>query len=86
MAQIRARREAKMELRPSWVDITVDGRKTDIGTGPCAPDGDMVAVFSLRNRGTSERVLTVDCVSDGARVSILVHAGGKLIHVIEREY
>jgi hypothetical protein len=74
-------------VRPSWVDVKVDGRKTEVGTGPRAGDGDMRAVFYLRSDGDIDKVLTVECRSDGETVTLLVWAGnGGLVHKEERQY
>jgi hypothetical protein len=54
-------------VRNSWVDLSVDGRANDIGTGPRSSDGGMVAYFKVRDKGRVVNSVTVDCVacSDG---------------------
>lgn len=38
-------------VRPSWIEVDVDGRKTPIATGPRSRAGDLIANISVRDKG-----------------------------------
>lgn len=46
-------------VRNSYVNIQVDGRATDISTGPISKDGGMVARFKVRDDGCAVKSVTV---------------------------
>jgi hypothetical protein len=50
-------------VRPSWIEVSVDGRENDIATGPRARDGSLSAKFYLRVNGSVTHVLDVDCIA-----------------------
>jgi hypothetical protein len=76
-----------MAVRPSWVDVRVDGRKSEVGTGPLAKDGGMRACFKLRENGDVVTGLTVETRSDGVTVSLLVWDGdGNLVYRVSKPY
>jgi hypothetical protein len=51
-------------VRNFWVEVYVDGRKTNIGTGPrCKGGGMMIEVFQ-RDRGCIKKACTLYCTSD----------------------
>jgi hypothetical protein len=52
-----------VNVRPSWIDVSVDGRDTNIATGPRSRDGSMSAKFYLRVNGSVTHVLDVDCIA-----------------------
>lgn len=58
-------------IRPSWVEISVDGRKTKIKTGPRRRTGQMSAVFYARIKGQVVKCLEVDFLptSDGMKTN-----------------
>lgn len=69
-------------VRPSWVDIQIDGRSSDIGTGPRRKDGDMSAQFYVREKGYIEPSVSIKSVSNGKINTLEVFdKNGKLIYV-----
>lgn len=50
-----------MAVRNFWADITVDGRKTKIGTGPRAKDGGMEIKIYQRSKGEITLAYTISC-------------------------
>jgi hypothetical protein len=74
-----------VNVRPSWIDVSVDGRDTNIATGPRSRDGSMSAKFYLRVNGSVTHVLDVDCIAsrDKKTVQLQVYLyndhGGNLI-------
>ena len=66
-------------IRPSWIEINVDGRANDIATGPRARDGNMSAVIYLRINGEIVRALDIGCIAsrDKTTVSMQVIAHDK---------
>lgn len=76
-----------MAVRSSWVNVSVDGRKTDIGTGPASKTGGLMAWFKLRDNGGITDVLTVETRSDGETVKLLVWDENKnLVYQVEKPY
>jgi len=58
-------------VRPSWIELEVEGRKTDIQTGPRRSDQNMTARFYVRKNGISIRVLTIEFKSDGEKTEVV---------------
>lgn len=55
-----------MAVRNFWITVGVDGRKTDVGTGPRAKDGGFCARIYIRDRGrVSKKYIMVDGVVSG---------------------
>ena len=61
-------------IRPSWVNVHVDGRKGRIGAGPRARNGQLAATFLVRSNGTPLELLDVDFLpsGDGTTVNVRV--------------
>jgi len=57
-------------VRPSWVSVSIDGRKGTIEGGPRSRSGALSALFSARIDGTAVPFLTVEAVlsADGRTV------------------
>ena len=51
-------------VRNFWLNAEVDGRATDIATGPRRKDGGMYLNLYVRNEGDIERLLTIECTVD----------------------
>ena len=68
-------------VRPSWVDLSVDGRNNDIGTGPRRKDGTISARFFVRDKGMVSRSVRVETYSTGNKHELRVFdEKGNLIH------
>jgi hypothetical protein len=63
-----------VNVRPSWIEVQVDGRENDIATGPRARDGSLSAKLYLRVNGEVTHVLDVYCLatSDKKQVKLIV--------------
>jgi hypothetical protein len=59
-----------MAVRNFWVDASVDGRKTDVGTGPRAKNGGMEVTLYQREDG---------CISTALRIACRVNWQGQLV-------
>lgn len=59
-------------VRPSWIDLSVDGRKTNGGTGPKSRDGSMNACFSVRSKGDVLPLLDVEFLASKDKTRVLV--------------
>ena len=69
-------------IRPSWVDIQVDGRTNNIGTGPRSRNGSMYATFYVRDQGSVRRLISVNFEPqiDGKFTAVYVHIDGVLVY------
>jgi len=63
-----------MAVRPSYVELTVDGRKTDIGTGPRQMGGRMCANFYVRDQGAIASSVCVRTFNDGMNHVLVVES------------
>ena len=61
-------------VRNFWVDLSVDGRKSDVGTGPRAKDGGMIARFYIRDKGEVKNAVTVRCYERDGTLTLVVHS------------
>jgi len=77
-----------MAVRPTFVEISVDGRKQNIATGPRSKDGGMTAQFYIRDNGSIAKSVRVECYSlDNGQVSIVVKDQfGCILHTHITEY
>lgn len=66
-------------VRNFYLEASVDGRKTDVGTGPRAKDGGMNLTVYQRNKGAIETVVSVYCVEEGGQLMTGVFFKGQLI-------
>ena len=74
-------------VRNFWVDLSVDGRRSDVGTGPVSRSGGLYARFYIRDKGEVVGSITVDAVvrvNDGLRLRVL-DPEGKCIFEQETE-
>lgn len=60
-------------VRNFWVDLDVDGRANDIGTGPRSKDGGMIARFFIRSDGEVKNAVTVNCYERNGTLTLVVH-------------
>lgn len=49
-----------VNVRPSWVDVQIDGNKKDLSSGPRSKTGNMKATFKVRDRGSVAESVTVE--------------------------
>lgn len=63
-----------MAVRNSWVDVCADGRRSDVGTGPRARDGQMTIDLKVREDGGILDLLHIACIGsqDGKTVIVEV--------------
>lgn len=61
-------------VRPSFVRVEVDGRKSSIATGPKSRSGCIAATFSVRENGEAVEALSVGMMAsaDGSTVRVVV--------------
>ena len=59
-------------VRPSFVKISVDGRKSDIATGPRSRSGEMSAEFLVRSFGRVLPLLDVEMVASADNRQVMV--------------
>ena len=78
-----------MAMRNSWIDVSVDGRATNLSGGPKSKDGKMTARFSLREDGDSVQVATVetgyDATSDISYI-IIRDENGNVVFTTNKKY
>ena len=73
-------------VRPSWVNLKVDGRKANIATGPRARSGEMSAMFYIREEGSSFLALSVDMIASAdGKTTILRVTDGTGKTILERK-
>jgi hypothetical protein len=48
-------------VRNFWAEMNVDGRESELASGPRNKDGGMSIRIYQRNQGDAEQVLTVNC-------------------------
>lgn len=51
-------------VRNAWIQVRVDGRKSEIATGPRARNGGMIARFYVRHNGSVTPSVTVETMAD----------------------
>ena len=61
-----------VNVRPSWVNLSVDGQNTIRGTGPKSRNGSMTACFSVRSDSDVLPVLDVECIASGDKKTVLM--------------
>lgn len=73
-------------VRNFWIDCEVDGRRSDVKTGPVGRGGGFVLEILQRNKGKVEDGVTVTGVADGDELILTVAVGGKCVfeHKTER--
>lgn len=49
-------------VRNFWVEVYIDGRKTNIASGPRRKDGGMVIEIFQRDKGSVKKACTLYCV------------------------
>lgn len=53
-----------MALRNFYVEVEIDGRKTDLAGGPQAKDGGMYITLYQRDNGSKLKAVTINCWAD----------------------
>lgn len=66
-----------VNVRPSFVKISVDGRSTDIATGPRARDGEMSMEILVRQFGGVLHLFDVECIGSADKKTTLVRITDK---------
>lgn len=69
-----------MAVRPSFVVVQVEGRETDVSTGPRSKKGRMRATFTVREKGDIVEGCVVSAWSDGKENHLRVYAEGKEVY------
>ena len=59
-------------VRPSWVELEVEGRKSNIATGPVSRNGNMYAKFFVRENGQIVNCLNVNFFANGETVRVVI--------------
>ena len=59
-------------VRPSWIELEVEGRKSNIATGPVARNGNMYAKFFVRENGQIINCLNVNFFANGETVKVVI--------------
>ena len=59
-------------VRPSWINVSVEGRKSDIRTGPTSSSGNLSATFKVRKDGHIHDLGYVDLIASSNKKSVLV--------------
>lgn len=71
-------------VRPSFLKVEVDGRKSSIETGPEARSGCIAATFYVRENGEAREALSVGMMAsaDGSTVTVRVRdlRTGRTVH------
>lgn len=64
-------------IRPSFVKISVDGRKSDIATGPRSRSGEMSAEFLVRSFGRVLPLFDVEMIGTQDKCAVIVRITDK---------
>lgn len=59
-----------MAVRNFWINVSVDGKKNDIATGPRSKNGGMQINLFLRQNGQSKKAITILCTEDSGQLLI----------------
>lgn len=73
-------------VRPSWIDVSVDGRANDIGTGPRSRDGNMDATVYVREDGSIHRALNIEAIASADKKTVLLRVVAEGVVVFEKRY
>lgn len=77
-----------MAIRNFWMTSEVDGKDTAITGGPRSKDGGMISQFHIRNKGGSQRALTIYCMVNNEgklQIDIFDAQKKKIVYTIETE-
>ena len=73
-------------VRPSWIDLQVDGRNSDIGIGPKRKAGEMSGQLYVRHKGQITPSISFKTYVNGNTSKVFVYdANGKVIYIHETE-
>lgn len=69
-------------VRNWWLDLTVDGRASDVSTGPTGKDGGFMLTIKQRDGDEPSEVLTVwaKAARDGTLQLIVQDGKGNVVH------
>ena len=70
-------------VRNFFLDLGVDGRNSDVRTGPVAPDGGMAGVLYIRRNGEVCEAASISCVAfaDGSLEIRIACPDGRLMTI-----
>lgn len=69
-------------VRPSFLKVSVDGRETDIATGPRARTGEMTAELLVRCNGSAMGLLDIEAIASADAKTVLVRVTDKRTQVV----
>lgn len=70
-------------VRNFWITADIDGRKSQIESGPIRRDGGIYLTIKMRDDGDVRNVLTVvGTAADDGALTLEIIDGGKVIHTI----
>jgi hypothetical protein len=72
-------------LRNFWADISVDGRDTDIGTGPRTKEGGMRIDLLQRDDGSKKKTFSIECREQDGVLTTTVFKDGVSIDTIKTQ-
>lgn len=64
-------------VRPSWIEVSVDDRGSDVATGPRSRTGQLSATLSVRDDGSVLRLLDVEVIPDSDGKTSIVRVTDK---------
>ena len=71
-------------VRPSWINVEIEGKQTDIASGPRSRNGDMYVTIYVRNEGYVHKLMDVNLLANTAMVTALIDIDG--LEPIRKEY
>lgn len=66
-----------MALRNFWVNVKVDGYKTELHGGPRARDGGMKINVLQRENGSKKDAVEINCFENDGKLITAVNIGGE---------
>lgn len=74
-------------VRNFWIETQVDGRKTDIGTGPRSKDGGIYVSVGMRDKGDveSRKVELEGFATTEGKILLIIKVNGIEISRVETE-
>lgn len=71
-------------MRSFWIEITAEGRKTDVATGPRQKDGRCSSRVYVDLDGCSTKVVEIECFTYEGKKRVRVNVGPN-VHLVWRE-
>ena len=64
-------------VRPSWIELEVEGKQTNVKTGPKSRNGNMYVTFYIREEGQIKKCMTVDFFANEETVRVEIALADK---------